>query len=118
MGCGSARIVAKYTGAGALIGLLIYGISALLASWCQCNLFHFGQMVQVGTLIGGILAGIFVGGSLGVFVGINKLEEVTMIYSQGKRIDGKVLDVYVSSKQADYIKNVLQRDGADEVRVI
>lgn len=118
MGCGSTRIVTVYAGGGALLGFIVYGISALLASWCQCNLFGFGTVVQVGTLIGGILAGMFVGGSLGVFVGISKLEEVTTIYYQGKRMEGKVLDVKVQKERADQVKEVLQRDGAYDVRVL
>lgn len=117
MGCGSARIVAMYAGGGALLGFIIYGISALLASWCQCNLFGFGEIIQIGTLIGGVLAGMFVGGSLGVFVGISKLEEVTDIYYQGKRADGKVLDVKVHKARADQVKQILKRYGAYEVRV-
>lgn len=96
LGCGSARIVTIYAGIGVLLGLLIYGISALLASWCQGNLFHFSQIIQIGTLIGGVLSGMLVGGSLGVFLGIGKLEEVTTIYRQAKRLDGKVLDVKVT----------------------
>jgi hypothetical protein len=118
MGRGSARILAMYAGVGALLGFIIYGISALLASWCQCNLFGFGELVQIGTLIGGVLAGMFVGGSLGVFVGISKLEEVTTIYYQGKRLDGKVLDVIVQKGRADQVMEVLKRDGAYEVRVV
>jgi hypothetical protein len=118
LGCGSARIVTIYAGAGGLLGLSIYGISALLASWCQCNLFQFSQMVQIGTLIGGILAGVFVGGSLGIFFGISKLEAVTTIYFEGKRKDGKVLNVKAKNKQADQIKDVLQRAGAYEVVTI
>jgi hypothetical protein len=118
MGCGSGRIVAMYMGGGALLGFTIYGVSALLASWCQCNLFGFGELVQIGTLIGGVLAGMFVGGSLGVFVGISKLEEVTTIYYQGKRLDGKVLDVIVQKGRADQVMEVLKRDGAYEVRVV
>jgi hypothetical protein len=118
LGCGSARVVAIYAGVGGLLGFLIYGISALLASWCQCNLFQFNQRVQVVTLIGGILAGIFVGVSLGIFFGISMLEEVTSIYWEGRRKDGKVLDVKAKRKQVDQIKNVLQSDGAYEVRFI
>lgn len=118
MGCGSAKIVAIYAGGGALLGFVIYGISGLLASWCQCNLFGFGTIVQIGTLIGGVLAGMFVGGSLGVFLGIGKLEEVTNIYYQGKRVDGKVLDVKVQKKRADLVKDVLRQYGAYDVRVI
>lgn len=118
LGCKSGKIIAKYAGGGALLGLAAYGTSALLASWCQCNLFNFGEIVQLTTLIGGILAGMFVGSSLGVFVGIGKLEEVTTLYSQGRFIDGKMVDIRVSSKQADHIKDILQHDGACEVRVI
>lgn len=118
LGCGSARIVAIYAGIGALLGVLIYGISALLANWCQGNLFHFGQIIQIGTLIGGVLSGMLVGGSLGVFLGIGKLEEVTTIYRQAKCLDGKVLDVKVTGEQAGHIKNVLQRDGAYKVKIL
>lgn len=118
MGCGSARIVEMYAGAGALLGFIIYGISALLASWCQCNLFGFDEIVQIRTLVGGVLAGMFVGGSLGVFAGISRLEEVTTIYYQGKRLDGKILDVKVNKTRADQVKEVLKRDGAYDVRVV
>ncbi len=118
MGCGSVKIIAMYAGIGALVCFIIYGISALLANWCQWNLFGFGKIIMVDTLIGGVLSGMFVGGSLGVFVGIRKLEEVTDIYYQGKRVGGKVLDVKVQKQRADQVKEALQRFGACEVRVI
>lgn len=118
MGCSSVKIVAMYAGAGALLGLLIYGITAILASWCQCNLFRFGELVQIKVLFGGVLSGVFVGGSFGVFVGIGKLEDVTMFYHLGKRTNGKVLDVQVEKERADKVKDVVIRYGAYEVRVI
>ncbi len=118
MGCGSAYIVAMYAGAGALLGFLIYGISAILASWYQCNLFGFDEIVQVKTFVGGVLSGVFVGAPLGVFVGIGKLEDVTTNYHQGKRTNGKVLEVQVQKERADKVKDVFIRYGAYEVRVI
>lgn len=118
MGCSSEKLMAMYAGAGALLGLLIYGTSAILASWCQCNLFGFDEIVQVKTLVGGVLAGVFVGVSLGVFMGISKLEDVTTIYHQGKRTHGKVLDVQVQKERAEKVKDVFDRYGAHEVRII
>ena len=118
MGYGSGRIVAIYAGGGALLGLLVYGISALLANWCQCNLFNFSPIVQLGTFIGGVLAGTFVGGSLGVFVGIRKLEEITAVYGRGRRMNGKLVDVRVSGEHVDHVKSLLQRHGAYEVRIV
>lgn len=118
LGKASWKIIAIYTGGGAFLGLVIYGVAALFASWCQCNLFYYGQVVQLGTFLGGVLAGVFVGGSLGVFAGVAKLDEVTALYYQGKRIDGKLIDVRVNSDQADHVKDVLQRDGAYDVRIV
>lgn len=118
LGSRSWKFIAVYAGGGALLGLGIYGVAAFFASWCQCNLFHYGQIIQLGTFMGGVLAGMFVGGSLGVFVGIGKLDEVTALYHQGKRIDGKLIDVRVNSEQADQVKDVLRRDGAYDVRIV
>ena len=118
LGDKSRNFVLTYAGIGAFLGLLPYGISALLATWCQCNLFLFGQTVQLVTFIGGILAGILVGGSIGIFVGIGRLEQVTNIYKQGRDIGGKLMVVNVRSKNANHVRDLLQNDGACEVGII
>jgi hypothetical protein len=117
-GSKQGRVIAAYTGLGALAGFVIYGIFALLASWCQCYLFQSDTLVQWKTFLGGILAGMFVGSSLGLFVGISKLEELIALYSQGRQINGKLVEVQVSGKRANQVKNVLEQDGACEVKII
>lgn len=112
------KFVACFAGGGAFLGLVIYGTAALLISWLQSNLYPSFPIDQKGIDIAGILTGITVGASIGVYVGIEKLNEIASIYRQGRRMDGTLIDVRVSRKKVDHVKGVLKKDGACDIRII
>lgn len=80
LGCDPICVVSRFAAWGVSIGIAAYVLPALLASLCQCNLFHFEQVYGVGTFLGGILAGAFIGGFLGCLVGAAEFEKDSHLY--------------------------------------
>jgi hypothetical protein len=118
LGCEPTCVVTRYALWGASLGIAAYAISALLAGLCQCNLLHFGQAYGIGTFLGGILAGAFVGGGLGCMVGAAEFEKDSHLYVQGARMGGRVIVIQVSEEESDSVKLILQQEKASGVKTL
>jgi len=112
LGCEPAGVVSKYAAWGAFFGIIIYGIFGLVAGWCQCNLFSFGQAYGIGAFLGVILAGAFVGGFLGCIAGVAESEEDSHLYVQGARMGGRVVVVQANMEDAAKATFILKQEKA------
>lgn len=118
LGCDPICTIKYYAIWGALIGVAIYSVFGILAAWCECNLLGFDQPNGLLTLVGGVLAGGFVGGVLGAIIGLGKSEENTHLYTQGARMGNKVLVLRTESGDVEKAKTILRQLGCIGVRMI
>lgn len=118
LGCDPICTIRYYAIWGALIGGAIYSVFGALAAWCECNLFGFDQTNGLLTLMGGVLAGGFVGGVLGAIIGLGKSEENTHLYTQGARMGNRVIVLRTESGNVEKAKTMLSQLGCIGVRMI
>jgi hypothetical protein len=111
-------VISRYAAWGASLGIAAYALPATLAGLCQCNLFHYGQAYGIGTFLGGILAGAFVGGGLGFFIGAAEFDKDSNLYVQGARMGGSLIVITVSEENTDRVKLVLEQEKASGVKVL
>ena len=97
--------------------MAVYGIFGFFAGQCQCNLLQFGRVYGLGTFIGGVLAGAFVGGAIGCLIGIAELEENDRLYIQGVRIGGKVVLIQTENRNSEKVKHILEQEHASGVKI-
>jgi hypothetical protein len=116
LNCKPTCVVTHYAGWGAIAGASIYAIFAVLAGLCQCNLFNFDQSYGAGTFLGGILAGLFLGGALGVLVGAAEYEKDTHLYVQGARMGAKVIVVQADEEDVEKVRHILEQARATGVK--
>lgn len=117
-GCRPNYVVAKYAGMGALMVGVIYGLAALIAGWCECNLFGFPMWVAHETLLAGLLGGAVIGGVMGIFAGIAEYEAETHLYTQGARMGGRAIVVQGDEGEVEKVEHVLQQGGSHSVRTL
>ena len=103
---------------GALLVGGVYAIAAILAGWCECNLFGYGRTIAVETLIVGILIGGFIGAVLGLLVGVANYEADTHLYIQEARRGGKVIVVETDQGEAEKAIQLLKQEGFVGVRTL
>lgn len=118
LGCEPICIISRYALWGASIGVAVYAIFALFAGLCQCNLFHFGQAYGIGTFLGGILAGAFVGGGMGCLVGAAEFEKDSQLYVQGARMGDRMIVIKAREEDADRVKLILEQEKALGVKAL
>ena len=116
--CEPNRVVAKYAVCGALLGIVIYGIFALVAGWCECNLFQFIRIIAFDILLVGTLFGALIGGVMGGITGMAEYEKDTHLYTQGVRLGNRVFVIQTDSGDVERAKTSLRRVGCTGVRVI
>jgi MFS family permease len=113
-----ARAIARAAGLGALAGVGVYFLFALLAAWCQCNLLNFALAYGIEAFAGGILAGGLIGGVLGGIWGLAQLEDRCHLYIQGVRIGGAVLVARAEPGAVSTVTRALERAGLQGVRTL
>jgi hypothetical protein len=118
LGCDPTCIVSRYAAFGAFIGTIVYALPALLAGLCQCNLFHYGQVYGIGAFAGGILAGAFIGGGLGIFIGAAEFEKGSHLYVQGTRLGGSVIVIQAYETEAENAMFILESEKASGVKAL
>jgi hypothetical protein len=118
LGCDPRCTVSRYAALGAFLGAAAYAIPALLAGLCQCNLFQFSQVYGIGAFAGGILAGAFIGGGLGVFYGAAEFEKDSQLYVQGTRIGGSVIVIHTYEAEVENVRYILEQEKASGVKTL
>jgi hypothetical protein len=118
LGCEPTCVVSRYAGWGASIGMVVYGIFALFAGLCQCNLFEFDKAIGIGTFLGGIVAGAFVGAGLGSMVGAAEYEKNSHLYVQGARIGGSVIVIQTRDEEGDSVMHILEQEKVSGVKAL
>ena len=116
--CRPWRIVGRYAGLGAFLGVLTYATFAVVAGWCECAILAYGREFALGTLLAGILAGTIVGGMLGLFVGWAEADKDVQFYLQGMRLGGRVLAVQAREAEIEKAREILKLENAHGIRVI
>lgn len=118
LGCDPSCTVRYYAIWGALLVGTIYGVFGIVAAWCECNLLGFNQPSGMLTLVGGMLAGGFVGGVLGAIIGLGESEKNTHLYLQGARMGRKMLVLQTAEGDVEKAKTTLRQVGCTGVRTI
>lgn len=118
LGCEPACLVARYAAWGGAIGAAIYGVFAVFAALCQCNLLQYGQAYGVGTFVGGILAGAFVGAVLGAMAGAAEYEKDSQFYIQGIRLGDQVIAVQAGEDEIENVKLILKQAKVSGIRAV
>jgi shikimate kinase len=116
--CEPACIVTKYMAWGAFLVGAFYTVAAVLAGWCECNVFGYETKIALETLIAGILVGGFIGAVLGLFVGLAQTEADTHLYIQGARIGGQVIVVETDPGDIEHAIQILKQQGLLGVRAL
>jgi hypothetical protein len=118
LNCQPYCAVPKYAFLGTAVGMVIYSASAIIASWCQCNLFGYENVLGTGTFLGGMLAGAFIGGFIGIVLGAAESEGNSHVYVQGVRVGGKLIAIQAQEEEIESIKHILERKRASGVAAI
>jgi len=118
LGCDPTKIVTRYASWGAITGIIVYGVFILFAAWCDCTIYSISQVLASEIVIVGILAGSFVGGLLGVFIGYAEYEKDTHLYLQGIQLGDKLFVLETEKKDAEKAVQVLEDAGCLGVRML
>jgi hypothetical protein len=118
LNCQPYCAVPKFAFLGTVLGMAAYTTSAILASWCQCNLFGYEGALGTGTFLGGILAGAFIGGVIGIILGAAESEGDTHLYIQRVRMGGKLIAIQVQEEETESVKHILEQVRASGVKAL
>lgn len=118
LGCDPICTVRNHAISGALLVGGIYSVFGLFAGWCECNLLDLNQSFGILTLLGGILAGCFVGGILGAIIGFAESEQDSHLYLQGSRLGNQVILMEVTPTKANETKQILRQAGFTGIKTI
>jgi hypothetical protein len=118
LGCDPTCVVTKYARRGALLVGVIYVIAALVASWCECNIFNYSEVFAINIIFAAILVGGFIGAIMGSLVGIAEFEKDSHLYTQGARRGGKVLVLQVPGVDVEKAMEILRRGDSTGVRLL
>ena len=116
--CDPNPIVKTYAAGGAFIGIAIYGIFALAASWCECNIFHFSPKIGLGIVMVGVLFGALIGAFIGGIVGVAEYEKDTHLFTRGISMGSKVLVLETNTEQSERAERALCNIGCTGVRCL
>jgi MFS family permease len=112
------QVMTSYVILGAGIGAAVYFTSALLAAWCECNLFGFDLLYGIEAFLGGVLAGSLIGGVIGGLVGLAKVEKDAHLYVQGVRIGGKVIAIQTENGETARLMRLLDEASLQGVKIL
>jgi hypothetical protein len=118
MDCYPAPVVSRYAGWGVFFGILIYGIFALVASWCECNIFQYSHEIAFGTVLVGVLFGGSIGAFIGCITGMAEYENQTHLYTQGIQMGNKVLLLRVNTEESELAKKALRNIGCTGIKAL
>jgi hypothetical protein len=113
-----SHIGVKYASEGALVGGVIFGLIGLALDMCACwyLLGHWPTFRDSETFaLAG--AGVVFGAFVGWFIGTDKMERATHLYTQGVRQGAALVVVQTSDELAPQVMTTLQQANAMGVRV-
>jgi hypothetical protein len=111
------RIVAKYAGLGALLGIAIAGAFGLSIGLGALPVYGFGVRFLVIALIAFFGIGIALGGLLGASFGVDSIERVTALATEGRPFGGTLEIVETNNELAAQATDILEHTGALAVEI-
>jgi hypothetical protein len=112
-----ARLVARYTGRGILVGMGIAGLFGLIIGLGGLTVYGFGLRFLVIALIAFTGIGLALGFMLGALFGIDNLERVAHLCTEGKQFGGTLELIQTSNELAPRAINILQRARAVAIEI-
>jgi hypothetical protein len=113
------RRVAPYMAWGALCGIIIMNLYGLTMGACACNLCdHIPAFFWVCDVVGFTLVGLVLGAAAGWFVGVDKFEKDTDLYTQGVDAGGEVITIKVNNEFVTKVMDILRQENAVVVKTL
>lgn len=116
LGCTPGRIVLKDFAIGAALGIAFYCLVGVLAATGEVTL-GFSRTTAIAVLLLSGLAGIFVGGMLGVFFGLGQMEQESRLYIGGIRRGGALLVMRTADERSAQAMDLLHKSRAKGVKI-
>lgn len=104
--------VVRSAGWGAVIGTTIYAVFGLGAALAGCTYSGYGFAYAVGTLVGLVVIGGFVGVLLGQWIGVGASERDTHLYTQGVNLGGRLVVVHGSRESVAHATEIFRQQNA------
>jgi ABC-type dipeptide/oligopeptide/nickel transport system permease subunit len=112
------RLVARYAGLGAFLGLTILGSFSLGLGVYACHVCGYPATFWIGNTLGFMLIGAILGLLAGWFSGTDKLEKIAVFYSQGVRLGSKLVAVTVNDELLTKAMDLLRQENAVELKML
>jgi len=106
------QIEARYAGWGAVAGVALLGLYSLSAGAYLCNLCGYSPLFWARNLIGFVIIGAILGMAAGWFMGADKLEQLTGLYTQSLRRGGEMVAITVNHELVPQAMRLLRQEHA------
>lgn len=116
LGCTSGKLIAMNFALGAALGIALYGFFGVLVAVGEDTL-GMEHTTAIAALLIFMLAGVFVGGLLGVFFGLGSQEQETRLYTAGIRRGGALVVVRTADEHATRALEILRQTDAEGVKI-
>jgi hypothetical protein len=116
LGCTPGKIIATDFAIGIILGIAVYSLFGVLVAVGEVTL-GFERATALGALLIFVLAGVLVGGLLGVFFGVGHLEQESRLYIMGIRRGGVLVLVRTADEHAAHAMDMLRQTDAEGVKI-
>lgn len=116
LGCTPGRIVASDFAIGATLGVLLYGLFAVVVAFGEIAL-GFESTIAIGAALIFAALGVLVGGFLGAAYGVASAEQETRLYLNGIRRGGALFIVRTADEHAKRAMTMLRAADAEGVKI-
>ncbi len=116
LGCTPGRVLVTDFAICAVLGIALYSLLGVIVAVGE-EALGFERTTAMGALSIFALAGVFVGGLLGFFFGLGKLEQESRLYLAGIGRGGVLLVVRTADEHAERAMDVLHQTDAEGVKI-
>jgi hypothetical protein len=110
--------VLRSAGWGGVIGIAIYAAFGLGAALSGCNYCGYDLAYALGTLVGFVVIGGFVGALLGQWIGADASERDTHLYTRGVNLGGRLVVVRGSHESVAHAMEIFRQQNAVGVKAL
>jgi hypothetical protein len=111
------RMIAKYAGLGVLLGIAVAGTFGLIIGLSALPVQGFGLRFLVIALIVFTGIGTALGGLLGALFGVDSVERVTALCTEGMQLGGVLEIIETSNELAPRATDILQQTSVVAVEI-